>query len=139
MIINTSRITIIPNSRDEFNIYSYGALTETVKDIKNPRFLDSGFTMFQKGDTLRIVKFGFEKEVEAIIESVITNVDKDTRRVDFTIVKEIILDESGSFIDLIFEEAVSKAIEDILKADKLAKLVEKVVAAQAVNKGVASN
>ena len=139
MIINTSRLTIIPNSKDEFNIYSYPAQSESVEDLKDPRFLDSAFTILQKGDTVRSFKFGFENEIEAIVESVVISVDKDARKVDFVVVREFTIDDQGTLVDRTIEAIIAKEIEKILQADKLSDLVKKVLVNQAVNKGVAKN
>lgn len=86
-IINAKLVTVIPNSRAEHSIYTYGTDADTHFDIKDPEFFNPLYTFILVGDIIRVFRYEGTKLCN-YYEFIITEVDKITKIVKATLLLE---------------------------------------------------
>lgn len=75
-VVNIKNFTTIPNSIAEFCIYTYKAEHETHTQILRPGFFNPAFSFLNKGDVIRVFKFGIDKKLTHLLEFVVMDTDK---------------------------------------------------------------
>lgn len=93
-IINAKAMTIIPNSRNEHNIYTYSTDVDTYFDIKDPEFFNPIYTFALVGDIIRIFRFE-QKTLVSYYEFIVTEVDKLTKKVKTVALSEKNIQKAG--------------------------------------------
>ena len=71
-------ITVLPNSRNEFNTFNYAALSESADEVKAPGFFKPLVhqNVVQVGDRINVFVHDINKQLSNYVEVIFTHVDK---------------------------------------------------------------
>lgn len=129
-IINAAKISCIPNSRDEFNVYSYKAKAEDLADFRQDGYFNPACYFMKSGDVLRIFKYDEDDSLVAYLEFLATKVSTKEKSVTGEFINEILFNEkvvNKSRSAKSLEEIIKKQVVELLGSTNLKSVVTKVV------------
>lgn len=86
-VANIARMTTIPNSINQHNIYTYSTDVDTTQDIKRPGFFNAAFSFLTVGDIVRVFQAD-SNGLNKFYEFIVMSIDKNNRKVKVAIVSE---------------------------------------------------